>query len=125
MRLVRKNEFRENEEIRICGIFTEIKNKYLSLFREGNKLYFVIDSDIYLIDDTSSVDIKKIEKNKYQLSLFDDDNIVATYDYVKPHINPQLGLDPTPFIEEENFDFCLFIKNVVNDKDRRERMFRI
>lgn len=49
---------------------------------------------------------------------------VLELEYRKPVIDPPLEHDPTPFVEEEHFDFGLFVRNVVSDRTRRERIYR-
>jgi hypothetical protein len=39
-------------------------------------------------------------------------------------IDPPLHQDPTPFVEEEDFDFCLFLLNVWSDLSRLDRLYR-
>ena len=46
-----------------------------------------------------------------------------TWAYRRPTVDPPMEYDPTPFVEHEDFDFCLFVHNVANDPGRRERIF--
>jgi len=36
-----------------------------------------------------------------------------------------LDQDPTPFVEAEDFDFSLFVRNVVSDLARADRIYRV
>jgi len=44
-----------------------------------------------------------------------------TYD--PPIIDPPLSEDPTAFVEEEHFDFGLFLANLSRDQSRQARMY--
>jgi len=44
--------------------------------------------------------------------------------YKRPDLNPPLELDPTPFVEEEQFDFGVFVQSIVNDPARGNRIYR-
>jgi hypothetical protein len=39
-------------------------------------------------------------------------------------IDPPLHQDPTPFVEEEDFDFGLFLANVRSNPSRQDRLYR-
>lgn len=47
---------------------------------------------------------------------------VAEVSYRRPTPWPPPGDDPTPFVEEEQFDFGLFVHNVIGDAARQERL---
>jgi hypothetical protein len=44
-----------------------------------------------------------------------------TYD--APVIDPPLSEDMTPMVEEEDFDFGLFLANVSRDRGRQDRLY--
>ena len=47
------------------------------------------------------------------------DAALVTIRYKPSVVGPSLESDPTPFVEREQFDFGLFIHNVLNDPKRR------
>ena len=65
-----------------------------------------------------------MSENIYNISIVKDDDLIFTLTYNRPRIDPPLELDPTPFVEEEDFDFCLFLLNVLSDPGRKERIYR-
>jgi hypothetical protein len=49
--------------------------------------------------------------------------LLFSFEYNAPKLDIPLENDPTPFVEEEDFDFLLFVNNVLKDKARRERIY--
>lgn len=59
------------------------------------------------------------------LSIVDASIVVASARYRRgPATGPKLSVDPTPFIEPEDWDFGLFVRNVVGDTERARRIYR-
>jgi hypothetical protein len=44
--------------------------------------------------------------------------------YRRPLLSPTLEADPTPFIDEEDHDFGLFLENVSNSTERQGRLYK-
>jgi hypothetical protein len=63
-----------------------------------------------------------IDTNRFQV--LRNGSVVIDLLYPRPVLDPPLAHDPTPFVDEEDFDICLLIHNVMTDAARRERIYR-
>ena len=102
----------------VRGWYSMIHNTFVAFYAVDNKIYFKADTfslectpDIHLTLDRSGA--------SNVLSIQDNKEVLFTLRYAPPRANRLTGLDPTAFVEEEHFDFCLFISNIVNDPERR------
>ncbi len=57
------------------------------------------------------------------LSILENGNEVMSVIY-RDGLKDWIENDPTPMIEKEDFDFGLFVKNALSDKDRQRRLLR-
>lgn len=107
----------------ICGHIAQLDGRIVCLYREAGQLHFrVNDIDCELTENTK-VSLVRIREDANRFTVLRDGITLFTWTYQRPVIEPPLELDPTPFVEEEHFDFCLFVYNVVNDLGRRERIY--
>jgi hypothetical protein len=49
--------------------------------------------------------------------------LLVNFRYHLPVNEVPLSIDPTPFIDEEDFDFLLFVHNVLAQDERRHRVY--
>jgi hypothetical protein len=111
------------ESLRIQGSIARLHNRVLCLYREEEMLHFRVDNkDIELTEETT-IHLVSIDENYNRIIVFCDDVSLLDWAYQRPEIEPSLDCDLTPFVEEEQFDFCLFVYNVANDKSRRENIY--
>jgi hypothetical protein len=86
-------------------------------------VFYRVDDDLYLrhgnqtIALTGAVASWQTGAGRARLQV---DELVLAY---QPEPGPVEG-DVTSFVEDEDFDFGLFIANVLNDPGRRERIYR-
>jgi len=50
--------------------------------------------------------------------------LLVSVDYGVADQPVPVSADPTPFVEDEDFDFGLFVTRVLGDSERRGRMYR-
>ena len=106
----------------IDGHFSKLDGKMAALLRENGVLHFRVNQlDVELSDDTEAVWERR--PGLHTLTLTRDGKRILRLAYSPPVIDPPLEVDPTPFVEEEHFDFGLFVHNVLQDKGRRERIY--
>lgn len=79
------------------------------------------DEDLELTEKTQ-VELVGVRDDVNRITVLRNGVPLFTWTYQRPVIDLS-QYDPTPFIEEEHFDFCLFVHNVVNDPGRRERIY--
>jgi hypothetical protein len=110
------------------GYYSEISKKEIVFFRENATLFLLIDFQKFIFDHFSIHSytqkrslvnhqvhlVRHITIKSHEMIIFDDD-----YD----EIVPTFEMDMTPFAEDEDFDFGLFLENVSKDKSRQSRLF--
>jgi hypothetical protein len=96
------------------------------LYRVGGALWLRIGDEARVVDpDGASVVWDRAERLS-RLRLIDQSNEVAAVEYVS-HTDEVVSVqeDPTAFAEAEDWDFGLFVRNVLRDKDRRRRIYAL
>jgi hypothetical protein len=109
------------------GFFATVAGKQFVLFRQKD-LYLTIDAQFYLFKglciSTNDVHIQysgyEINKTR-QMTIQKDKKIVFQSNYTD--LMTTYDNDPTPFIEEEDFDFGLFLENLSNNPEQQQRLF--
>lgn len=105
----------------ISGHFDYIGPKLVLLFRLNDVLYFEIDGQRMTMHD-HAIDLRSVIGHR-ALRVVRDNRIVLEWTYAAPVIDPPLAVDPTPFVEEEHFDFGLFLANVSQDRSRQANLY--
>ncbi len=111
----------------IQGSFSELGDHLIFLFRIDDNLHLIIDNkEVTLPVYIKVIRFEDISDGTISLKIIDNisNKVVSELKYQKPNIYPPLNLDPTPFIDEEDFDYGLFLSNVLNDINRRNRIYR-
>lgn len=100
------------------GTFAVLSAVFLALYKLGQELFVRIgDQCIPLTNDVTV--IVSGPANKRLLIVKKAGNEIANFNYVLD-ASKKFSSDPTPFIEDEDFDFGLFISNIsTNDKRKR------
>ncbi|WP_162655987.1 hypothetical protein [Tuwongella immobilis] len=91
------------------------------LYRWCGMLYLQI-ADLQLPMDRHVVELRSDNINR-TLRVLADGAVVCELRYNVQPLDPPLLDDPTPFIEDEDFDFGLLLANVSQDNTRQQRMF--
>lgn len=89
---------------------------------DGGVLYFRMEGQEFkLTEDVASTLVKENDLHVFQL--LRNGNLLVNFKY--PSMRPQIPreLDPTPFVEDEDFDFFLFVHNVLTQTGRRQRVY--
>lgn len=104
------------------GSYSIVNGTMMSLYRIDGVLYFRVgDHDFKLTDDVTSTLTR--EDNNRVFQLIQDGNSRVIFRYLPPVQEVPLSIDPTPFIEEEDFDFLLFVHKVLTETGRRHRVY--
>ena len=107
----------------LSGVFDHIGGKRVLLYRLGDGLYVEIDGQRLHLE-THVVEVQAVNGRR-RLQVLSDGRGVIEMTYDPPLLDPPLSLDPTAFIEEEDFDFGLFLRNVWHDRSRQMRMYQL
>lgn len=106
------------------GHYSKINGKIIVFYRIKEKLFLRVDKVLFELDDAIEVRWKRL--NDFNcFSLLRNGRQLLELIYKRPKINPSLEIDTvSSFVEEEDFDFCLFIYNVMNNSERKKRIYR-
>ena len=119
-----KKENPEKRKAKKNGNYSIIEGNFLALFRFNNELHFRANEKDFVVDDDTKIEFKKGEEKNF-FKVTKDNKLFFELVYASPVIDPPLEEDfVSSFVEEEHFDFCLFIYNVVSNRKRRESFFR-
>lgn len=107
----------------IHGSFAQLDTHLVFLYRQAGVLHFrVDDTDIELTDDTC-VELIRGETN---VLIVKRDNVRLLYLVYKPYVTDEIDqwrMYMNPFIEEEHFDFGLFVWEVTQNTERRSTIY--
>lgn len=107
----------------VSGSFGRIGGHCLMLYRLGGVLCFGLDDQRVRIDDEMSVSLSRVgDKNVFLIEKGGE--VVVEFEYgVEDLYKRPIPGDTTAHVGEEDFDFCLFVNNVLNDRQRREFIY--
>lgn len=121
-RFLSRKEHPEISSVPASGAFSILNGTPLSLYRNDGLLYFRVgDRTIELRDDVTSSLTNEDNNRVFELLKNGQSKISITYR--PPAHRVPLSADPTPFIEEEDFDFLLFVHNVLTKASRRKGIY--
>jgi hypothetical protein len=108
----------------IHGAISQMDGHRVFLYRETDVLHFRVDDiDIELTEDTR---IELIRGNTNVLIVLRGDVPIFRLEY-KPYVADEIDkwrMYLSPFVEEEHFDFGLFVCNVTQNACRRNAIYR-
>lgn len=119
----------------IKGHYSLIAGQILCFYKYDNKFFFRIDDKTIELDNDTHVELFKRAKykifqkyrilQKYRIfQICKKNEIILNFEYLPEKIDPPLELDfISSFVEEEDFDLCLYVRNVANDPERRDRIY--
>ena len=84
-------------------------------------MHFRVDGTDFEITEETQVELARGDFNV--LTLVRNGAVHFRWVYKPPIIEPPLDMDPTPFVEEEDFDFGVFVYNVIKDTGRTDRIY--
>ena len=105
----------------ISGLFDQLGGKLILLFRLAGVLYLQVDGQRIPIGD-HAIDLRSVNGRRV-LRVRSGSKSVLEVMYNPPIIEPPLSEDPTAFVEEEHFDFGLFVANLSKDKSRQGSLY--
>jgi hypothetical protein len=101
-----------------AGSFPEVKGGLFVLYRHRGQVIFWAFGNEFVLDGQTIVDVDGSGRNRC-LSIKTMGKSVSELEYELLNDGPIPG-DLTPFIDDEDFDFGLFVSNISKDQDRRE-----
>lgn len=101
------------------GEYYEFPSGCFVFYECEGKLIFIANGNKFVLDDDTVIDVSGNKKNRI-LKVQKNGQIVYAASY--ENTIPTFENDPTPFIEDEHFDFGLFMSNLSKDPARRARI---
>jgi hypothetical protein len=105
----------------VSGAFEYLGGRRVLLFRVAGVLYLQVEGQRMTIAD-HTIELRSVGGCRV-LRVLSDTTVVLELPYDPPIIDPPLSEDPTPFVEEEHFDFGLFLANLSRDRGRQGRVY--
>jgi hypothetical protein len=81
-------------------------------------MHLDIDEERFVLSDCIRSRLNEVDAENDRFQLIENDKVVVEFVRKRP-----IEADPTMMVSEEDFDFMLFVNNVVNDKRRQQRMY--
>lgn len=101
----------------IEGWFSEHRDDPLVLYRTADTIFFRIHGNDFVLDENTEVQVHGTsQRRKLYVKRFG--KTIYETEYALPQTEPTPN-DQTPFIEEEDFDFGLFVSNISRDPRRK------
>lgn len=94
-----------------------------SLYRLGDRLYLPISEQSFETSDEVDARLIRGNQDKHVFQLLGNGYQLLGCTYSPPPLDVPSAEDPTPMVEEEDFDFLLLVTSVLNDRGRRQRNF--
>ena len=110
------------------GTFACVDDKIICFYRYNNELNIKINKDHFILSDSisSKWHIKEGATKSSLIAIFsilDNNKVLFNWEYSPFTSRKPLIGDDTSFIDEEDYDFCLFIHNVLCSKERRKGIY--
>lgn len=112
-----------DERVEIRGHYAILSGVLVVLYRTGDGLNLRIGSTVLVGGELLSVTHAR-KVTDCRLSVTRSGVPPLEINYTVSLLDPPLALDPTPFVEDEDFDFGLFISNVLQSPTRRQQIYR-
>ncbi len=105
------------QDIRFCGHFEFINSKFLAIFQYLNSLYLLYDNMLMRVDEIE-IQLEKSNQVTYLQIFYRNKKLT-----IEQFFNDIDDNDITPFIDIEDFNFLIFVYNIIKSKFRQKIMF--
>lgn len=103
------------------GWYDQIATYQVVVFCANGGLSLAIDGKIHAFDDSVTVEWRKLGSTR-RVAIFAGSVSLLDAEYAPDRLTRNLANDLTAGVEEEHFDFGLFILNLSRDRGRRDRI---
>jgi hypothetical protein len=101
------------------GWFHIEKGKLSAIYAKNNSAFLMVEDNVYPIHYNTTVKLKRMDNSTTAtFELWNDYEKVVYFDYTKDekyNIN-----SPFEYLDDEDFDWGLFLYNIINSKERLE-----
>lgn len=102
---------------KLDGFFSDYGTGWLALYKKDGKLIFASNRKAFILNDNTIVNVSG-STNQRKLDVVRDGEVIYSTLYLLDATATFQG-DLTSFIEDEDFDFGLFVSNISKNPDRK------
>lgn len=100
------------------GWYVNFDNLISKLFVNNHNIYFAYGNWETIINESCSVKLEKSKNGNRILEIYNNNLLIKNINYTIDL--SLLGVSPFEYIDEEDFDWGVFILNIVNNKARKK-----
>lgn len=100
------------------GFYSQLESIFLALYGLAGQLFLVVNKEIIEIEPDYVIQVSGPHNKRY-LKIVSSGKIIKEFKYSLEQIPQPITGDPTPFVEDEDFDIGLFASNISLDPERR------
>lgn len=123
-----KNKYRKcdnsSDNLKCDGNFMILEGIKVFFYRDKERLCLNIDFTEFEIRNSCFVKLNKHTETGTEFNLFEGNDKVVTINYQFNRNDFLFDDEPSGFVEEEDFNYGLFLKNVISSIERRNQVFR-
>jgi hypothetical protein len=108
----------------LSGHYTRLGNESVVFFRDHGRLHLRVGGKVFEVNEALQLDWRLVRDRESELTVSSPGSESIRLQYASGPPGPPLSEDPTPFVSDEDWDFGLFIKNVITNQDRSEIIYR-
>lgn len=101
------------------GVFSVLNHVFVAIYPIGNQVIFRLGDEVFELDDRTIVDVEGPNDSRL-LRVIHGGHPIATHVYAITA--KRFEDDPTPMIDDEDFDFGLLVENISKHPERKEVM---
>lgn len=102
---------------RLDGFFYEFAGGLLVLYNQDGNIFFVSNGNRFLLDDDTIVAVAGKPTDR-KLEVIHKGKTIYSTTYLTDY-ESKIESDPTAFVDDEDFDFGLFVSNISKDPERK------
>ncbi|MCW5921687.1 MAG: hypothetical protein KIS77_05040 [Saprospiraceae bacterium] len=112
-----------SSQVKINGWYKLIDNIPSALLVTANRLYFIWNNKKKLITNNTYIKIDDLKDlNKKTLKLYEPAMLIFQFDY---NVDDNYSnVTPFEYIDDEDFDWGLFVSNIINDTERKNNFIK-
>ncbi len=99
------------------GSYLLVGEKLVVIFFEGERLMMTVATHLFHITENTSAKIDEVDTSKKLFKLFENENLLVEFEYTLH--DPHYKIPPFEYLDEEQYDWGLFISNIINNHARQ------
>ena len=102
----------------ISGFFTILSSEFCAIFRSGQEIVVCVGNVQLPLSHRVKINVTG-NPEKRRLTISSDANVMVSHEY-SLDVSNRFENDPTPFVDDEDFDFGLFMANIAGSQERQD-----